>query len=174
MWFWSTPLSGEFSDPPPLWCCSVLRNANPRLTRPEPLAEACSILLEGFAAHQRTAQHVQLCFCAFFMSAFICLMQPLFSSSHRTVCSTQGYLSLFCSTVSFPPCICLLRPRATISWPNHINSRLDRNRCTTKGAEQKKDKDIHLFISEFLSFAWSLCKQRLQWAGIASNRKQRL
>ena len=43
-------------------------------------------------------------------------------------------------------------------------------------AKSQKEKlpNIHFFISKFLSFAWSMCQQRVQWAGVASNRKQRL
>ena len=46
--------------------------------------------------------------------------------------------------------------------------------CTTKVAERKHMQKDPFFISKFLNFAWSMCQQRVQWAGIASNRKQHL
>ena len=46
--------------------------------------------------------------------------------------------------------------------------------CAAKVAERKKQKIIHFFNSKFQNCACSMCQLRVQWAGIASNRKRRL
>ena len=48
--------------------------------------------------------------------------------------------------------------------------------CAAKVAERKKKKTPNnpFFISKFLNLGCSICQQRAQWAGIASNRKRHL
>ena len=58
-------------------------------------------------------------------------------------------------------------------WPNCTRQLKDRTLCR-QSRRTKNAKTSIFFISRFLNFVWSMCQQKLQWAGIASSRKQRL